>query len=279
MNDFEKQYYEAESFWDDGMVHDEFNQRRIKSTIQILPGEIKSLADIGCGNGVFLNALMTLRPELKLVGVDRSKAALKFVKTENFEADIDNLPFEDGKFDCATCLEVIEHIPVTVYPKALSELSRISKKYLVISVPYDEVLEDAYTKCPQCKTTFNRDLHLRSFNEETMKGLLADYGYDCIQIKKEGFVQKFVGHDLFRRIFYPEQFKIWQSPICPICGYSEASSKNAESQVKPMNSSLPSHAVSPKKKIISAIAKLPKRFWPKKGKHYWIIALYEKRNA
>ncbi len=57
MNEFEKKYYEDESFWSDGMVTDESNIKRIKSTIELIPKDVKSLLDVGCGNGVFLNAL------------------------------------------------------------------------------------------------------------------------------------------------------------------------------------------------------------------------------
>lgn len=269
MNNFEQQYYESESFWENGMVGDSFNSKRILSTINLLPKDIRSLADIGCGNGVFINQLLLIRPDLDLVGVDRSRTALKMVQSKKFEAEINDLPFRNGEFECITCLEVLEHIPVSVYKDSLDELSRISSRYVVISVPFDEKLEDAYTKCPQCKTTFNRDLHLRSFNEETMRHLLDKQGFACKQIVKEGFTQKYVGHDLFRKVFYPEQFTSWDSPICPVCGYT---SKEPRS----INTNITGTKTNEKKKLVKYLTRIPKMIWPKKGKHYWIIALYEK---
>src|SRR4030095_10335142 len=113
MSSFEQEYYEAERFWEGAAIQDENNLDRIAKTISMIPADAGSLADIGCGNGVFVNRLAKEKPSMTIVGVDRSEAALKYVQTEKMHGDIGAIPFDDNSFDCITCLEVIEHLPVT----------------------------------------------------------------------------------------------------------------------------------------------------------------------
>ena len=269
MNNFEKKYYDDASFWDDGMLEDENNRQRIIITADLIPNDVKTLADIGCGNGVFLNYLKTNNTNLDLTGIDRSETALKFVKTKKQQGDIVSLPFSDEHFDCVSCLEVIEHLPVPIYETALKELCRISKKYVIISVPYAEKIEDSYTKCPKCLSIFNYELHLRKYEKTDIEILLNSNNYKCISYQTLGDTEKYIGHNLFRKIFYPEQLLKWNSPICSICGFETEMEHN-----KPHSKHLNHNT---KRSITSYLTAFPKLFWPKIKKHYWILALYEKQ--
>jgi len=62
------------------------------------------------------------------MAIDRSLAALKYVKTEKKQGDISDIPFT-GQVSglCHNALRVIEHLPVAVYENALNELARISE--------------------------------------------------------------------------------------------------------------------------------------------------------
>jgi ubiquinone/menaquinone biosynthesis C-methylase UbiE len=172
MESFEKQYYESASFWEGEMLQDDNNKLRIKLTADLIPKGVKSLVDVGCGNGMFLNYLQKIRADLELLVIDRSETALSFVNTQKKVGDIISLPFEDNSFDCVTCLEVIEHLPHNIYEIALKELTRISKKYVIISVPFNEKIEDSYNKCPKCLSIFNYELHLRKYVKNDMAFLL-----------------------------------------------------------------------------------------------------------
>ena len=268
MESFEKKYYENASFWEDGMLEDKSNKNRIITTANLIPEDVKLLADIGCGNGVFLNYLSANKSEIKTVGVDRSEMALKFVKGKKQIGDIVSLPFEDNYFDCTTCLEVIEHLPVPIYETALNELCRVSKKYVIISVPYAEKIADSYTKCPQCKTIFNWELHLRRYEKKDMEILLQKNNFKCINHQTLGDCEKYVGHDFFRKIVYPEHFLKWNSPLCPVCGFSEINKKKKN---------ITANLTMPQRSFISYFTAIPKLFWPKVKKDYWILALYEKQ--
>jgi SAM-dependent methyltransferase len=78
-----------------------------------------------------------------LVGDYLKKRGLP-VKTCDFDktlkpdvvADIRSLPFKDNSFDVAVAFEVLEHIPFKDIEKALNELRRVSRKAVIISLPY-----------------------------------------------------------------------------------------------------------------------------------------------
>lgn len=273
MASFEQDYYESERFWQDGAIEDEGNIRRFNETAALVPEQAKSLVDIGCGNGLFLNHLQVMRPDMRLMGIDRSVTALQFVRFEKAQGDIAEIPLEDRSFDCVSCLEVIEHLPIVTFEKALAELSRISKRYIIVSVPLAEILEENYTKCPRCKTSFNADLHLRNFSETDMQSLLVKHGYKMVTMKKTGERVKYKGHYQFRKIFHRKQFTEWRSPICPVCGYREETIEQKKQAAAPATATVSRNG------FVSYFTALPKLFWPKERKYYWVICLYEKSNG
>lgn len=72
------------------------------------------VVDLGCGSGVFTNALH--RRGYRCVGVDLSPKLLdiareKFPDIEFVEGDIENLPFEDNSFDGVLLSGVLHHLP------------------------------------------------------------------------------------------------------------------------------------------------------------------------
>jgi SAM-dependent methyltransferase len=272
MESLESKYYEASRFWEEGVFEDVGNIERISATMDMIPAEVESLLDAGCGNGLFLNALLEKRPAIKCHGFDRSEEALKYVKVEKSTGDIGSITFPDGSFNCVTSLEVIEHLPVTIFDQALSELSRVSNKYLLISVPYNEDLREAFTQCPSCLSNFNSNMHMRSFSTDKFVSLFNQYGFTSRKFVLAGKSTRYKYHSQYRKVFYPSQFRQWLSPLCPICGYEERigdeiSNNEAENLTSQKESAMT---------LGSMIRLIPKIFWPKEEKYYWIIGLFEK---
>jgi SAM-dependent methyltransferase len=268
MNEFEKEYYEDPSFWANEMLQDESNMLRFHNTASMIPDDVENLLDAGCGNGVFVNYLSQHKPSLRLHAMDRSRNALQYVKTEKTEGDIVKMPFADKSFDCVTCLEVLEHLPISAFQQALDELVRVSRKYIIVSVPFNEILEDSYNRCPACRTIFNYELHMQSFSEEKFRDLFKGRNVSCKKALKDGLSISLKGHREYRKLLYKEQFLEWKSPICPVCGYHEAKKAGQPKQDIAV--------VSNKQRILSALTYLPKKLWPKEEKYYWIIGLFEK---
>ena len=218
----EKAYYEAESFWSDNAVQDEANLNRIAKTAELVPLDVQTLLDVGCGNGVFGHHLQSHRPEIKVSGVDRSAAALKYVRFYHRQAAIDSLPFSSNYFDCVTCLQVIEHLSIDVFELALNELSRVAKNYIIIGVPFREIIENNSTRCPACKSIFNIDLHLRSFDLPKLEALFRDRGFrpDKVAYPDERTRKKHL-HHFTALLKQRPKLRPFVVPVCPICGYSE----------------------------------------------------------
>lgn len=271
MESLEKKYYEASCFWEEG-VFDEANIERIDITIGMIPTDAVTLLDAGCGNGLFLNTLLEKKPAIKACGFDRSEEALKYVKAEKKVGDMLQMEFDDKSFDCVSCLEVIEHLPVPVYSKALAELARVSKKYLLISVPYNEDLSETFTQCPQCQSVFNANLHLRSYTREIFSNLFVEYGYTCRNSVLAGKSTRYKFHTQYRKLFYPSQFRRWLSPLCPICGYEQTVKSTVGEKERPVNT----NAVQAGIPGFSLLKGIPKAIWPKEDKYYWIIGLFER---
>ncbi len=54
----------------------------------------------------------------------------------DIKGSITAIPLEDKSFDTVCAFEVLEHIPFEEVSQALSELARVAKKYVLVSVPH-----------------------------------------------------------------------------------------------------------------------------------------------
>jgi SAM-dependent methyltransferase len=100
----------------------------VRSWLQALPDGTRVL-DAGCGEGVLVEEF---HGRLRIEGVDPNYSS-EFVRRGSLTA----LPYEDGAFDRATCLDVLEHLTFEEQPKALAELFRVVRPggELLVSVP------------------------------------------------------------------------------------------------------------------------------------------------
>jgi len=71
-------------------------------------------------------------------------------------ADIRKIPCEESSFDTVVAFQVLEHIPFADFGKAIDELCRISKKRVIISVPYRSSFFEFVLKVPGMRTIFKR---------------------------------------------------------------------------------------------------------------------------
>ena len=138
----------------------------IKYISELIPSDVTTIIDIGCGNGLITNALSK---KYKILGVDRSSNALEFVKTEKLLSDCDNINVSNNSFDLVLSSELLEHLPENIYLKTIEEFSRISKSYVLISVPNEESINKGMICCPKCKYIYHRNLHMRSFTEDSIQ--------------------------------------------------------------------------------------------------------------
>lgn len=117
---------------------------RFFQTIRTIIHDIKpeSLLDCGCGEGIILHYYSHDLPDTKCHAIDMDPAEVRDAQNNNphctFQlADIETIPFEDNVFDLVVSTEVFEHLENP--SMALDEVFRVSKKYVLLSVPREPV--------------------------------------------------------------------------------------------------------------------------------------------
>ncbi len=255
--------------WVDSNSH---NTDRFEFTENLTPEDVTSLIDIGCGHGGFLKLISSRRGNIRYVGVDNSDGALEYIPFEKAKASITDVPYGDKEFDCVYALEVLEHLGPEDFNKARMEMSRLSKKYIIVSVPYNEDIQWNMVKCPSCQTIFHYDGHVQVFDEDKMEGLFKEHGFQCVSKERLGWSESFKFHKTYVSLFYPEQrFKAPHYTVCPVCNLElNPGDPGSRAAVAPP-------AVNNRKSVVSMLKNSVKALWPKEKKSYWIIALYKKR--
>lgn len=120
----------------------------------------RSVLDAGCGEGFLLDRLKHAGIGVKNIGVDLSEDALAIAKKERPDlslkkADLYSLPFKDSSFDLVLCCEVFQHLKDP--KKALKELHRVAKQYVIFSVPNEPLFKTA---------NFMRGKHVLNFGDD-----------------------------------------------------------------------------------------------------------------
>lgn len=257
--DFYNDYYEQPQLWGGALSTHE--QERIQQTLRLIPEGCDSVLEVGCGDGRIINRLVSRYK--KACGLDSSREALKHVKTEKTLGSVDSLPFSDRSFDLILCCEVLEHLPLKAYPKALQEIERVAARYIIVSVPYIQALKKGMLTCPQCGCIFHPDRHVRRFEEETMARLFKAFNLQAIELCQPStraypnvVTQMAKLLRLTRHTFPP-------SAICPQCGYATTGREDAAPSTKGVRIGLR-----------RSLRPLARRMMYTKKYPGWLIALY-----
>ena len=130
--DHYQQYYEQPNLWGNKLEGAELE--RVEEIISLIPKDVKTILEVGCGDGF---ATYYFDKEIDLVeGGDISenmisnnpvdKDRLKIIDAEDL-----NLP--DESYDLVYTWEVLHHVQDP--QKAVKEMARVAKKYVVIFEP------------------------------------------------------------------------------------------------------------------------------------------------
>ena len=179
-------------------AHDEKRVREY--IISKIPKDIKSILDVGCGNGWVAKEFLPKGKQVYSLDIsvtNPSKATKLYPDEKHFgiTADSFHLPFNDNTVDCVIASEIIEH----VFDPAefVKELFRVVKKggSLVISTPYKEKL--IYYLCIHCNQKTPANAHIHSFDEKNLAGLysgkdLESYNYESFGNKILIFIRSYV---------------------------------------------------------------------------------------
>lgn len=94
--------------------------------------------DVGCAKGFLLYELKKNLPDLKIEGIDISNYAIKNAKKEIKKylriGNAIDLPYADKSFDLVLSIVTLHNLKKDKLQKALSEISRVSKKNSFITL-------------------------------------------------------------------------------------------------------------------------------------------------
>jgi 2-polyprenyl-3-methyl-5-hydroxy-6-metoxy-1,4-benzoquinol methylase len=112
-----------------------FKQLLLEQIKQLKP---ESILDVGAGEGFTLEMIRLSKVTKKIEGIEYMDEAINLGKKINpkvkiKKGDIYKLPYKTNSFDLIICTEVLEHLENP--KKALTELKRVAKKYIILSVP------------------------------------------------------------------------------------------------------------------------------------------------
>jgi len=262
MATFEQLYYENDNLWDPTRVAAE-DRDRIERVLAVLTPDAQSLLDVGCGNGICCNLAQRQQPHLKrVVGFDRSLSALKYVETEKSAGDIHRLPFEDQEFDASVSLEVLEHLPLSIFEAAVREIARVTRRQIIITVPHSEKLQRNAAQCPQCKTRFSRTCHMRSFKPGDMRQLFAAQHFVCREVRRLSVLGYY---GLANLVTLSDRLRgrhlALGCAVCPLCGFHTPNARPNDKRPLERHPHL--------KRFL-------KKAWPKRKINRWLLATYER---
>ncbi len=211
-----KKYYENKEVWAQKPLVYQIN---VLSDIRyILPKDIVSVLDVGCGDGFIINQLPQ---NLDIVGVDWSDAALDQVLRKKLKSDITNIPLESKSFDLVMINDVIEHIDDNSIPYVLSEVSRLAKDYILVTVPFEERLKNNNTFCLNCGVKYHINLHLRSYNIFQLLYLfdnLSEWKPVDVILSGEEYNNHYILNESVRS--YLGQVRSNEHCHCQVCGFN-----------------------------------------------------------
>jgi hypothetical protein len=260
----EKGYYERAEFWAADRFQQEFEHARLSMCVAAIPQSAGTLLDVGSGNGVFLGMVENVLGDIRCEGVERSVVAIGHAVCASpiVPGEITSLPYGARAFEVVSALDVIEHIPHDAYGRALSELSRVAGKYILLNVPYKE--NRLLATCTYCGCRFNPHYHMRSFSEESLSGLFPEFEMlGSWHVLRPVSIVEAALNPVRRSVFggFPSYC------VCPQCGYTPQASAETSQQQETVSGKM-RHLVK------GVIRSLPKVKIPAE-----IIVLYQRRDA
>ena len=108
----------------------DLNEKSINLMLKSIDKSAKTLLDVGCGKGYFLERAKHLN--LELTGCDIVDK-LQFSDAKLVQGFVEKLPFDNNTFDVVTCSHTLEHI--IKESVAVEELLRVAKRQLIVVVP------------------------------------------------------------------------------------------------------------------------------------------------
>jgi hypothetical protein len=95
---------------------------------EIITKKPKTVLEVGIGNKLVSNYL-------RIRGINVITLDIDPRLRPDVAGSVLSMPFTDNSFEVVACYEVLEHLPYADFPKALSEIHRVTSRYAILSLP------------------------------------------------------------------------------------------------------------------------------------------------
>jgi SAM-dependent methyltransferase len=142
----------------------------------------RTLLDVGCGEGVLTAAWAERFCAGPVLGIDLEDPKLEAEwdkrRTPNLDfrpEEATSLPFEDGEFELAAAIEVLEHVPQP--ERTLAEMARVADPWLLVSVPREPLWRAInMARGAYWRSLGNTPGHVNHWSKRAFVSLLGRYG-------------------------------------------------------------------------------------------------------
>ena len=172
---------------------------KFQSVMSALPKAAKTILDIGCGPGSMLSVIDNRHLS---IGIDISHSQVLYAR-ENYGTPhrkfvcsaSNSIPFKDQSFDAVTMVEVIEHLPLPVVNKTLSEIKRILKPeglFIMTTPNYMSIWPILERLIAWFGAPDYNEQHLMRFTPYRLKKFLESHGFGISNLDTFFIIAPFV---------------------------------------------------------------------------------------
>jgi ubiquinone/menaquinone biosynthesis C-methylase UbiE len=155
--------------------------------------------DVGCGIGDFTQELAKRYPQFnEIIGIDSleevleiaKKNAMQFDRVSFTEGNVLDIPFNDRNFDVTICINLLHHIHIDDFERAIGELARITDKYLILEIRNkDDIFDFWYTYI--LIPFFYKDLPVYANSVSEVNDVIKNHGFR-LQTARGTFLKSWV---------------------------------------------------------------------------------------
>jgi len=153
--------------------------KKIRLIIEEIKPNIKKILEIGCGAGESSLRIIKMIPEIQYDATEYDMRYIEEIKKRNIplnvcQENVYEIKHADNSYDCIIMLEVLEHLEYI--EKAITELFRVSRKYIIISVPNEPIWRISnFLRGKYLLNLGNTPGHINHFNEKKLKKIILPF--------------------------------------------------------------------------------------------------------